>query len=99
MLAGLDDLMGLGGAGHRQPAVHDRPDRPALDVTVAGLAYGQECELVVVDREGDRHPAGEWTATYSGEATWEGWSAVAPSSLAEIVLLDDAGRELVRVRT
>jgi hypothetical protein len=69
----------------------------ALDVTVAGLPAGQDCELVVVDREGDRHPAGEWSATYEGEASWRGWTAVAPSSLAEIVLLAEDGRELARI--
>jgi hypothetical protein len=71
----------------------------ALDVMVGGLSYGQQCELVVVDREGDHHSAGTWTASYSGDVSWEGWSAVAPSSLAEILLLDEDGRELARVRT
>jgi anti-sigma factor RsiW len=69
----------------------------ALDITVAGLPAGQDCELVVVDREGDRHPAGEWSATYSGKASWSGWTTVAPSSLSEIVLLAEDGRELVRL--
>ncbi|MFD2092710.1 zf-HC2 domain-containing protein [Blastococcus deserti] len=69
----------------------------ALDITVAGLAVGQVCALVVVDREGDRHPAGEWTASRPGEASWRGWTEVAPSSLSEILLLGDDGRPLVRV--
>ena len=73
-------------------------DGSALDVTVAGLEVGQDCRLVVLDREGDRHPAGEWTVKYAGAASWRGWTAVAPSSLSEIVLLGDDGRELVRVR-
>jgi anti-sigma factor RsiW len=72
-------------------------DGSALDITVAGLRVGQECALVVVDREGNRHPAGEWTATRTGESSWRGWTAVAPSSLSEIVLVGDDGRALVRV--
>lgn len=72
-------------------------DGSALDVTVVGLPAGQDCELVVVDREGDRHAAGEWSATYSGEASWSGWTTVEPSSLAEIVLLGEDGRELARI--
>jgi anti-sigma factor RsiW len=73
-------------------------DGSALDVTVAGLPAGQDCELVVVDREGDRHAAGVWSATYSGEASWRGWTTVAPSSLSEIVLLAEDGRELARIQ-
>ena len=72
-------------------------DGSALDVTVAGLPAGQDCELVVVDREGDRHAAGEWSATYAGEASWRGWTTVEPASLAEILLLAEDGRELARI--
>jgi hypothetical protein len=72
-------------------------DGSALDVTVAGLPAGQDCELVVVDREGDRHAAGEWSATYAGEASWRGWTTVEPSSLSEILLLGEDGQELARI--
>jgi hypothetical protein len=78
-------------------AVTEARDGSALDVTVDGLAAGQDCELVVVDADGERHPAGEWSATYEGQASWSGWTEVAPSSLAQIVLLGEDGRELVRV--
>ena len=32
-----------------------------------------------------------------GDGRWVGWSAVEPSSLDEVVLLGDGGRELVRL--
>jgi hypothetical protein len=80
-------------------SISEARDGSALDITVAGLPAGQDCEVVVVDREGDRHSAGEWSATYSGEASWRGWTTVAPSSLSEVVLLAEDGRELARIET
>jgi predicted anti-sigma-YlaC factor YlaD len=71
-------------------------DGSALDVTVAGLPEGEECRLVAVDRDGGRHPAGEWTVD-DGDAWWQTWTGVERSALAEVVLLGGDGRELVRV--
>jgi hypothetical protein len=73
-------------------------DGTALDVSVAGVPAHTNCTLVVVDRAGDRHPAGEWAATYEGKAWFKGWSDVERSDVENVVLLGSQGQELVRVR-
>jgi hypothetical protein len=72
-------------------------DGLALDVMVAGLRPGETCRMVAVDRDGDRHPAGEWPASDQGDGRWRGWTDVDRGALTAVVLLGDGGRELVRV--
>lgn len=69
----------------------------ALDVSVAGLPPHQACRLVVIDDAGDRHLAGEWTATPSGEAWFRGWTDVDRSALSDVLLVGTNGEELIRV--
>jgi hypothetical protein len=69
----------------------------ALDVVVAGMRPGETCTLVVVDRDGETHPAGDWPVSGAGGGQWRGWADVDPDHLAEVVVLGDGGRELVRV--
>ncbi|SNR46535.1 zf-HC2 domain-containing protein [Blastococcus mobilis] len=69
----------------------------ALDVAVAGLRPGEICRMVAVDRDGGRHPAGEWPTSEAGDGRWRGWTDISRSALTEVVLLGDGGRELVRV--
>jgi anti-sigma factor RsiW len=69
----------------------------ALDVVVAGLRPGETCTLVAVDQDGRSHPAGGWSTSDAGDGRWRGWADVDPGDLAEVVLLGDGGRELVRV--
>jgi anti-sigma factor RsiW len=72
-------------------------DGSALVVSVAGMQPGETCRLVAVDRDGTRHPAGVWAASPNGDGTWRGWAEVEKADLAEVVLLGDRDRELVRV--
>ena len=72
-------------------------DGTALDVRVAGVPPRTECTLFVVDADGARHEAGQWSATYAGEASFTGWSDVDRSDVADVVLMDTDGAELVRV--
>jgi anti-sigma factor RsiW len=69
----------------------------ALGIRVAGLPPHQVCRLVVVDRDGERHLAGEWTATPSGEAWFRGWTDVDRTTLSDVLLVGEDGEELVRV--
>jgi len=69
----------------------------ALDVTVAGLRPGEECRLVAVDEDGERHDAGSWPTSEDGDGRWVGWADVDRSALAGVVLLGEGGRELVRM--
>jgi anti-sigma factor RsiW len=73
-------------------------DGTVLDVAVAGVAPGEECRLVVVDRAGGRHQAGSWTASYAGRATFRGWTTVSRSDVRDVVLVGTDGGDLVRVR-
>jgi anti-sigma factor RsiW len=68
-----------------------------LDVTVAGLHPGEICEIVAVDRDGGRHPAGDWPTSEAGDGRWRGWADIDHRALTEVVLLGDGGRELVRL--
>jgi hypothetical protein len=68
-----------------------------LDVAVAGLRPGETCQVVAVDRDGDRHDAGSWTASDAGDGRWRGSVDVDRSELTGVILLGDGGRELVRV--
>ena len=72
-------------------------DGSALDVTVAGMRPSELCSLVAVDRDGARHPAGSWPASPAGDGSWRGWASVDEADVAEVVLLGDGGRQLVRV--
>lgn len=68
-----------------------------LDVTVAGLPAGVDCQLFVRDDEGEWHGAGDWT-TYGGEVAYRLWTEVPPQDVAAVVLRERGGEELVRVR-
>jgi hypothetical protein len=67
----------------------------ALDLTVAGLAPGSECRVVVVDDRGGEQPF-TWTFP-GGTKSWDVWSEVPPDELADVRLFDSGGDELVRV--
>jgi anti-sigma factor RsiW len=69
----------------------------ALEVAVAGLHPRETCALVAVDRDGRSHPIGDWPTSEAGDGTWRGWADIEPRDLAEVVVLGDGGRELVRV--
>lgn len=73
-------------------------DGSALAVTVAGMRPGEECRMVAVDTDGARHEAGTWPASAAGDGSWRGWTDVDRTDLAEVVLVGDGGRELVRLR-
>jgi hypothetical protein len=87
----------VAGPVHMSVTVTEQGDGTALDVSVAGVPARTNCTLVVVDRDGDRHQAGEWSATYEGKAWFKGWSDVDRSEVDDILLLGTDGQELVRV--
>lgn len=75
----------------------EQDEGTALEVRVSGVPARTECTLVVVDGDGNRHQAGEWSVTYTGEASFAGWSDVELSDVEDVVLLGTEGNELVRV--
>jgi len=72
-------------------------DGTALEVSVAGLRPRETCQIVAVDRAGDRHDAGSWPVSPAGRGTWTGWADVEQSALVGAVILGEGGRELARV--
>ena len=74
-----------------------QPAGTVLDVAVSGVAPGEECRLVVLDRTGGRHQAGTWTASYRGDAAFRGWTSVHREDVTGVVLLGTQGQQLVRV--
>ena len=87
----------VAGPVHMSVTMTGQGDGTALDVAVAGVPPHTNCTLVVVDRQGDRHPAGAWAATYEGKAWFKGWSDVDRSDVKNVVLLGSQGQELARV--
>ena len=88
----------VAGAVHLTVTADPQSDGTGLDVAVAGVAPGEDCRLVVVDRDGVRHQAGSWTASYAGRATFRGWTAVSRAEVRDVVLIGTDGSDLVRVR-
>ena len=75
----------------------ERNHGSVLDVTVAGLRAGVRCEVLVVDDSGEWHDIDDWT-TYGGEVSYRLWTEVPPQDVADVVLREEDGEELVRVR-
>ncbi len=69
----------------------------ALKVAVEGLPENEHCHLVAVARDGSRHGAGDWVATYAGRAQVTGSTDVPRADLASLVLLGTHGQQLVTV--
>ena len=88
----------VAGAVHLSVTADGSSDGTDLDVAVAGVAPGENCRLVVVDRDGVRHQAGSWTASYAGRATFRGWTTVSRADVRDVVLIGTDGSDLVRVR-
>jgi hypothetical protein len=95
--AGEETHSVVAGPVHMSVTAIEQGDGTSLDVSVAGVPPRTNCKLIVVDRAGDRHPAGEWSATYEGKAWFKGWSDVDRSHVKDVVLLGTDGQELVRV--
>ncbi|MCW2700379.1 MAG: Anti-sigma-K factor RskA [Blastococcus sp.] len=95
--SGEETRSAAAGPVHMSVTVTEQGDGTSLDVSVAGVPARTRCTLVVVDADGDRHEAGQWSATYGGQAWFKGWSDVDRSDVEDVVLLDTDGQELVRV--
>jgi hypothetical protein len=72
-------------------------DGVELFVAVAGMRPGETCQLVAVDDDGARHPAGQWPVSADGDGEWVGWAEVEAGALAGVTVLGDDGREVARL--
>lgn len=69
-----------------------------LHVTVAGLPVNEHCTLIAVGRGGSRHPAGEWVATYEGQAQITTSTDIDRNQLQQLILLGTNGQTLVMMK-
>lgn len=69
----------------------------AVDLAVRGVPANQRCRLVAVTRDGSRQTVGAWQATYSGQAWSKTAMPIPRDQLAELLLVGDDGRTLVRL--
>ncbi len=66
-----------------------------LHVTVAGLPINEHCTLIAVGKDGSRHPAGQWVASYGGKAQITTATDFNRDQLRQLVLLGTQGQTLV----
>jgi anti-sigma factor RsiW len=67
-----------------------------LRATVAGIPEGERCQMMVVDRDGNRHIAGGWLVSAAGSrdgTTLDGSALVAPDDVAAVVIQNEDGHE------
>ncbi|MBV9485888.1 MAG: zf-HC2 domain-containing protein [Frankiaceae bacterium] len=67
-------------------------------VNVSGLPTDEHCKLIAVADDGTRDVAGEWDATYDGDAKETGSISIARDQLAKLVLLGTDGTTLSVVK-
>jgi hypothetical protein len=86
------------------PATHVRmtaeisrmPRGAGVELYLSGVPEGEHCRLVVRSDDGRREVVSRWRASYEGRATVEAATSIAPSDLAELSVVSDDGRMLVR---
>lgn len=69
-------------------------------VTVRGITAGEECTILVIDRDGSEHVAGSWLASKAGEVngtTVNGSAIVVPENVLAVAVRDQAGRDVISV--
>jgi hypothetical protein len=66
-----------------------------LHVTVAGLPINEHCTLIAVAKDGSRHSAGQWVASYSGKAQITTATDFDRDQLRQLILLGTNGQTLI----
>jgi hypothetical protein len=64
-----------------------------LSVDINGVASGTKCNLVVVDRDGQRTTVDSWTASYRGNASVTTQTETPTSQVGRVELVDDSSGE------
>lgn len=77
-----------GAQGAVQARVELQPSAAGTELTLelSGVAPGQECRLVAVGADGTRDVAATWQASYTGQATIRGHTAVEASLIDRFVV-------------
>jgi Putative zinc-finger len=68
-----------------------------LTLALSGVASGEHCQLVAVDKQGHREVAASWVASYVGRASVTGTTSFAQGSIARLEVVRTSGGLLARV--
>ncbi|MGH9066691.1 MAG: hypothetical protein ACRD0J_04260, partial [Acidimicrobiales bacterium] len=74
-----------------------QPWGTAVRLVLVGVTPGQRCHLVAVARDGSSDVAGSWQASYAGQASVEGATAIPRAQLASLKVVTAGGTTLVTV--
>jgi Putative zinc-finger len=85
------------GPAHLAVQLKAGPSGTGMTVKVRGLPANEHCTLIAVGRGGTREVAGSWVATYDGEATVTGWTALSIPQLTQVLVVDETGKQLLGV--
>jgi anti-sigma factor RsiW len=85
------------GPVHMEVSLASQASGTGLAVTVSGLPTDEHCKLVAVSKDGSRDVAGQWYATYQGEATVTGSTSIPKDDLTRLVLFGTGGERLATV--
>ena len=83
------------GSVHMDARLESATAGTTLHVAVAGLPVNEHCTLIAVARDGSRHPAGQWVASYDGKAQITTATDVDRGQLQQLVLLGTNGQTLI----
>jgi len=68
-----------------------------IALTLSGVPSDARCRLVVIGRDGHREVAGSWRASYAGDVTVDGATAMTRDQIASMRVVTFAGRHLVTI--
>ncbi|HTY73351.1 MAG TPA: zf-HC2 domain-containing protein [Actinomycetes bacterium] len=83
------------GPVHLAVSLTARPTGTGISVRVRGLPANEHCQLVAIGKDGSREVAGSWVATYEGAALVTGWTGMARTDLARVLVVAEDGTTLV----
>lgn len=78
-----------------QATLHHRDWGTAVDVRLHGVAPGERCRLLAVDRVGHSEVAASWQASYDGEADLTRATAIPRATLTTLRVVTEDDRQLV----
>jgi anti-sigma factor RsiW len=68
-----------------------------IALRLSGVPSDARCRLVVIGRDGHREVAGSWRASYAGDVTVEGATAMTRQEIASMRIVTFDGRRLVTI--
>jgi len=82
---------------HASAKLEDGTSGTTIVLTMQGVRSGERCRLIAVARDGRRDVAGSWRASYVGDVSFDGSTAINRADLARLDVVTFAGRTLVTI--